>query len=1110
MTRRCQISTLMLLLVMLQATAQNDYRFYSFLEKDGLSDNAITCIAEDGNGFMWIGSASGLMYYDGYTFHPINSGNDTISLRGNHINDLATDNAGNLWIATESAVCKYDINTETYTPYKTVRDGCEENSYQADKLFAMSDGRIRYFAARMYQLDTTTKCFVPIHDDIILRHQIRDCFQCSQDRFLLVSPSEKTIFLIDSNGNELSRITGGDTPDSNPYSRPYGIVEINDDIFYIGGDNGIFLADTKARTIKKIERVGNKKMPSEISTLYKDNLTGDIWMGTNGEELQILSADHKTLSVIPSSTSNYSSQMLNSSTVLRIFKDSRNMIWLCTWHGLSILNANSNRPFQNLIHPECDDIIPTSTIRSIAESPNGLLAIATDGGGITFWDKHSPRYTDIKNAGENNHMPNQSLLAIAYDSKGNLYNGGYKHPLHRFSPDRKSDELYAIDPDNPDALENDFITSILVQNDTAIWVLTNGGGLSLFNPNTKKFKRIKADRLGTEPCSKYGICMAQDTDGTLLVGTYDGLFTYDHAQNIIHNYRHDYQTANSLSHNWVYSIYQDNGGCIWIGTCSGLNLFDKASGTFTIYDQNAGFRNAVCNAILEDNDGYLWVATSNGIAKFSIEERKVKRIYDKNDGLLTNNFTRCAYFKDKAGVFYFGTGGGLAYFDPSKIKPSTTVQKPLITKLLIDYKPVQPCAEGSPIQQSMLMTDQITLTSRQSTFTLQYASPAYPDAVSYTYEYQTIGDGKGWLDRGDRREIDFPNTAPGTHRISIVARNRDGYKSQPTTITVIVLPPWYQTWIAKIALVALLTLTITIIVRQRFKNLKLQKATLEAEVQLRTQEINDALTIIKSKNIAIRGSITYAQTIQAALLTKETDFYKYFETSFVYHPKDIISGDFYWLKAIEQDGGSMIFASVIDCTGHGVPGAFMSIIANSVLNEIVDTLRIYDPAAILSELSYKIATMLAQDCSDNKDGMDMALCRFDTDIDGNYHSLTFSGAKNPLYIWRQGDTEYQIIKADRKSVAGGIRNQGDIQRVEFQKSELTISKGDTLYMVSDGILDMCNARRKRYSRTRFLQLINSIHPLAMDSQAAEIEKSISEYSQGTEQRDDISVLGLRL
>ena len=1124
MNARTQISIL-LLLVTLHATAQNDYRFYSFLEKDGLSDNAISCIAEDGNGFIWIGSASGLMYYDGYTFLPINSGNDSRSLRGSHINDLVTDRSGNLWIATESSVCKYDISTETFTPFNAVRhDDKEDNSYQADKIFAMPDGGIRYFAARMFELDTIRNVFVPVLDDLILSHKIRYCFQCSQGRFLMVSQSEKTIFYTDADGNEISRISGGDNENGGHYGRPFAIVDLGDDTFYIGGDQGIIIADFKTRSIKKIEKAGGTPMPLQIASLYKDDATGELWIGTNGEELQILSSDQKSLTKIPSCTSHNSSQMLNSPTVIKIFKDSRGLIWLCTWNGLSILNPNSSKPFQNLIFPECDDIILPCFIRCIDEAPNGMLAIGSDGGGITFWDKKSAKNSDVKNAGEHNQMPNQSVLAIAFDSKGNLYNGGYKHPLHRFSPDRKTDELYKYDPDDPDALNNDFINSILVENDTTIWVLTNGGGLSLFSPKTKKFKHIKSDKDGVEPCSKFGICMTIDLDGTIIVGSYDGIFTYDRRTNTIRNYQHDTQSPSSLSHNWVCCIYQDKQGRIWAGTNSGLNLFDKQSGTFTIYDQNAGFDNAVCNAIIEDDGGFLWVATSNGIAKFSTEKRRVVRIYQKSDGLLTNNFTNCAHFKDKDGTFFFGTNKGLAYFDPIKIKPTSTVQKPLITKLLIDYEPVTPGSGSSPVQKSMPMTDHITLTSSQSTFTLQYASPAYPDAASYTYQYQIIGDGKGWLDKGSRREIDFPNTAPGTHTIAIVAQNRDGFKSAPTSITITVLPPWYKTWFAQISFVTLIALAISLIIQQRFRNLKRQKQRLEAEVTLRTEEIkaqrdqlsdqnaqlNNALNIIKSKNIAIRGSITYAQTIQAALLTKESDFQKYFETATVYHPKDIVSGDFFWLKTVAKDDGEMVFASVIDCTGHGVPGAFMSIIANAVLNYIVDTCQIYDPADILSELSYKIATMLAQDCSDNKDGMDMALCRFDRQKDQPFHRLTYSGAKGNLYIWQDGDTNYQVIKADRKSVAGGIRYDSHIKKDTFQKTEIKISKGDTIYMSSDGILDMGNAKRQRFMRRRFLELLDRIHPLDMERQAAEIEIAIHEYSQGTDQRDDISVLGLRV
>ncbi len=1130
----------MIILCALNATAQNEYTLYSYIEKDGLASNSITDIAEDGNGFIWIGSSSGLMFYDGYSFRIINSGNDSLSLHGNYINDLDTDANGNIWIASESCVCKYDILSETFTPYKSQIDGKIESCYQANILFMMHNGKIRYYASRMFELDTIAHRFVPIQDEVYLPHHIRQCYHCKDDKFLAISIEEKMIYYIDSEGHEIAHISCENTP----FGRTTDMLELGDGKFYIASDNGLIKADFQAKTIKKIDRVGNYIMPTQIATIYLDDSTSELWIGTNAEELHIISANRKKLSVIPSDETHTSSQKLNSSTVLKIFRDSRNLIWLGTWHGLSIMDTNRKKQFRNLIFPECGNILPSCTISGIDENRNGLLAISTDGGGIAFWNKKSSRHTDIKDNHSNDNMPNLSVLTIAYDSKGNLYNGGYMHQLHRYSPDRQSDEVYPYDPDDPDALHCNFITKILVENDTTIWVLTNGSGLSLFNPNTKKFKHIIVDKNGVKPCSPYGICMTLNNEGNIIVGTYEGLFIYNHQQNTVRNYQHNDMTANSLSHNWVYSIYTDSEGLIWVGTCSGLDLFDPETETFTVYDQDAGFSNTVCSAILEDDNRNLWIATSNGIAKFSIEQRKVTRKYDKSDGLLTSNFTKCSYFKDRAGTFYFGTSSGLAYFHPDKILPNHKVEKPLITRLLIDYKTSTPNTPGSPLSKSMSRVNNITLTSEQSTFTLQYASPAYPDASSYTYEYRILGDDKGWLNKGRRREIDFPNTAPGIYKIALVARNTDGAKSEPTYLTVTVLPPWYKTIMAQIAMAATVILIITLIVRQRFRNLKLQKQKLEDEVKQRTQEIRkanimleqrnqelnqsaeeiksqrdmlseqnqkleNALFTIKSKNFAIQGSITYAQTIITALLTKETEFYQIFDTAYILKPKDIISGDFFWLKNIETESAQMVFVADIDCTGHGVPGAFMSIIANAVLNEIVETDHIYQPCEIISELSYRISKMLEQEYSNNKDGMDMALCRFNREADGPFHSMIFSGAKIPIYIRRASDAEYAMIKGDRKSVAGGVRNDEPLEKKIYQECKLEIQKGDTIYMSSDGILDMANPERKRFSRTRFLELINRIYPLEMDCQAVEIEKEIANFAQDTEQRDDISVLGLR-
>ncbi|MBQ9212657.1 MAG: hypothetical protein IJ150_01780, partial [Bacteroidales bacterium] len=134
----------LLLFLSVNGFSQRDYRFYSFNENNGLRNNLVTSISEDGNGFMWIGTYAGLMRYDGYTFTEINSGNDSLSLKGNTILSLEKDIEGNIWIATESGVSKYDINTESFYSFSILIDDIKYDYYQADRIFTAQNGKIRY------------------------------------------------------------------------------------------------------------------------------------------------------------------------------------------------------------------------------------------------------------------------------------------------------------------------------------------------------------------------------------------------------------------------------------------------------------------------------------------------------------------------------------------------------------------------------------------------------------------------------------------------------------------------------------------------------------------------------------------------------------------------------------------------------------------------------------------------------------------------------------------------------------------------------------------------------------------------------------------------------
>ncbi|MBO4771410.1 MAG: SpoIIE family protein phosphatase [Bacteroidales bacterium] len=265
---------------------------------------------------------------------------------------------------------------------------------------------------------------------------------------------------------------------------------------------------------------------------------------------------------------------------------------------------------------------------------------------------------------------------------------------------------------------------------------------------------------------------------------------------------------------------------------------------------------------------------------------------------------------------------------------------------------------------------------------------------------------------------------------------------------------------------------------------------------------------LQIKNNAINGSIRYAKTIQEAILVHEKLINAYFNAMVIFRPKDIVSGDFYWFKTIGNDNEKpeKIFAAVIDCTGHGVPGAFMSLISNILLNDIIIRNKQYEPERILSMLDKEIVSALNQQKNGNDDGLDMAICRFDRDEDGKYREIVYAGAKNSLYHYKAESNEVETIAADRMSI-GGFNN---IKDKTFARHSLTAKPGDALYMTSDGIIDQNNKDRKRFGRVRFVKTIEYIHHLDMSGQKQMIEETLDDFMEGVEQRDDITIMGLRI
>lgn len=278
-------------------------------------------------------------------------------------------------------------------------------------------------------------------------------------------------------------------------------------------------------------------------------------------------------------------------------------------------------------------------------------------------------------------------------------------------------------------------------------------------------------------------------------------------------------------------------------------------------------------------------------------------------------------------------------------------------------------------------------------------------------------------------------------------------------------------------------------------NYKLSEQNVELEAQ--QKQILMQKDNIEEKNKNITASINYGQRIQQAMLPPLKDIQTALPDSFIlFRPRDIVSGDFYWFKEIEDK----IFISAVDCTGHGVPGAFMSMIGNELLHKVVTDFGITEVDKVLEQLNKSVRKALKQEDTHNRDGMDMTL----VGIHKNAPTIEFAGAKNPIY-YVQNETMHQI-KGDKTPI-GGMKIK---RQEEYTKHLIDVSQPTTFYLFSDGFQDQFGGPdNKRFMTKRFRDLLLDIHSYPMEEQKNLLEKALEDWMQDEEQLDDILVIGVK-
>ncbi|MCU0443463.1 MAG: tetratricopeptide repeat protein [Microscillaceae bacterium] len=317
------------------------------------------------------------------------------------------------------------------------------------------------------------------------------------------------------------------------------------------------------------------------------------------------------------------------------------------------------------------------------------------------------------------------------------------------------------------------------------------------------------------------------------------------------------------------------------------------------------------------------------------------------------------------------------------------------------------------------------------------------------------------------------------------------------------------------------------------QNIEIQHKAQEIQAQNELLQLNQEEIMAQRDQIAqknadlsvrdrqITASINAAKTIQDAILPYKNKLDALLREYFViFKPKDVVSGDFYWLNEIDDK----IILAAVDCTGHGVPGAFMSLIGNTLLDKVVRVWKITDPAAILTRLHEDVQIMLNQNNYDaqlkrppattsdppttnipqNNSGMDVAIIVMERNADDTF-KITFSGARRPLYYVPANTNQVCTLEGDRKSI-GGIQ----VESRKFTNQEINLSLGSLIYIGTDGYADQNDARRRRLGEDKLKKIISEVADLRLNNQAKYFEQTLAQQMTGTDQRDDILLIGFRL
>lgn len=1054
------------------------YNFKNYNTEQGIPQSQVLSIFQDIRGNMWFGTNSGgVGKFDGNKFTTITENDGLV----NNVVYSITDNSKNeIMFGTAKGLSVYNGNTfktfnerqglkSTYI-FKLLRDEAKVWIGTVEGIYVYENNKISHF-----------------NSDSILNNSSVYTIFIDASKNIWFGTMQNGVIFYNSQTKEFKHFNSSS---GLMWDFVFSINQKSNGDVLIGTQKGLNNIDTKFNITEVNEIPSNRNI--SYSCILANSGT-EFYFGTQSEG--IIKYDFKNKKV----TAKYNlNNGLTNNPIQCLFKDRENNLWIGT-DGGGIYKYHNDK----FVYYSQQNGLPENYVNTVAQDTKGRYWVALKNNGLMKIDGSTlTNYT--LNPKKPNDLPDNGINAILPLADGRIFFGTKEglciYENEQFKTITDFDFRYK------------YILSLYEDSHKNIWIGTSDGLYIYKNSIISDVHPV--NKLKKEGQEFLVFCTVEDSKGKMWIGTSFGLIKYDGKSASLFNDKNNFLSGR------VACAIMDNHKNLWFGSEDGIFHYDY--NTFTKISQKNGLSSNYINFLQTDDQNRLIVGLNTGIDFVDMNDYYNKKItikhFGKGDGLLDIESNSNASFKCKDGKFLIGTISGLEIYNPKldKINSQEAITSINAVKLFFGQENILKYAQG--IDSISVLPKDLILPFNKNHITFQFIGVSLIAPEKVMYQYKLEGLDNDWTPATSKTEATYSSLPPGKYKFLVKAMNNDGlWNQQPVSYEFTISPPWYKTWWFYTLSVILLISGIWLYNFMHTKKLIADKQKLEKTVDERTHELREEKekvesinkeviqqkTIIEHKNIEITDSIKYAKNIQEALLPSLNEIGNLFNNSFVlYMPKDIVSGDFYWFAK----NGNTRFIAAVDCTGHGVPGAFMSIVGNTLLNEIVNEKKITVPGEILLELHKGVKIALNQNAMEfeRRDGMDITLCAFNE----NSNEIQYAGANRPLWIYRKDrNYELEIIKATKFPIGGLELEEARV----YQNHVVKVNEGDTLYLFSDGYADQFGGPKgKKFMLTNLQKVLLENIELPMNTQKQKLTEAFMAWKQDAEQIDDVLVIGVRI